>query len=87
MLYYINLKEKTIETRKTIAKQALKLFEIGKKPSQVIKILEIKDEHQRLIKELYRKFKKGEKIEVDKIRINRKNFPKFEEIEMSENTN
>jgi len=38
-----------IEIRKTIAKQALKLFRAGKEHAQVIKILKINEDYWRLI--------------------------------------
>ncbi|MGQ4892086.1 MAG: LAGLIDADG family homing endonuclease [Candidatus Njordarchaeia archaeon] len=80
MLEYIKLKEETIKKRREIAKKSLELFKQGYTPSQTIKKLQIAKEHQRLVKELYRKYKKGIKIDISKIRINRRKFPRFNDL-------
>ncbi len=74
---FLKYREKEINRRKALAEKVKELFEEGKKPSEIIRLLNINKEDERFVKDIWYKLKNGK--EIKEIRVP-SNFPSYEDF-------
>ena len=74
---FLKYREREINRRKTLAEKVKELFNEGKKPSEIIRLLNVSKEDERFVKDIWYKLKNGK--EIKEIRVP-SNFPSYEEF-------
>ncbi|EHP88508.1 RtcB family protein [Methanotorris formicicus] len=74
---FLKYRERGINRRKILAEKIKELFEEGKKPSEIIRLLNVNKGDERFVKDIWNKLKNGK--EIDEIRVP-SNFPSYEEF-------
>ncbi|WP_423792996.1 RtcB family protein [Methanocaldococcus indicus] len=74
---FLKYKEMELNRRKHIAEKVKELFKEGKKPSEIIRLLNINKEDKRFVKDIWNKLKNGKEIKDVRIPLN---FPSYEDF-------
>ncbi|WP_048202175.1 RtcB family protein [Methanocaldococcus bathoardescens] len=74
---FLKYREREINRRKALAEKVKELFNEGKKPSEIIRLLNVSKEDKRFVKDIWSKLKNGKEIKEIRVPLN---FPSYEEF-------